>query len=283
MGKTAISWTASGVSEGKERKGKSWNPWTGCSRLSAGCEHCYAERLSLENGWSALPWTRPNLAANLVWHSDRLGQPASWREPTRIFVESMADLFHPEVPVEWLVEVERVMATVPRHTYMTLTKRASVMRERLSHPDVLGVWRQAGGDYPPPHVWRGVSIENRKSLPRLELLRATPAAVRWVSAEPLLEDLGDLDLTGIDWVVVGGESGPGYRDMDHAWAYRLWRQCVEQGVAYYFKQSSGGRAGAGAALTFPDGSQYVIRQWPGELNKPELVSAAGSGNAARHA
>ena len=176
-----------------------WNPVTGCSKVSPGCAHCYAETLSHRFGWSAKPWHPEHAEENVVLHPKRLEQPLRWRRPRLIFVNSMSDLFHERVPLDFVREVFDVMAQTERHTFQILTKRA----DRLVEFAPLLPW--------PENVWIGVSIENMRWACRADCLRSVPAAVRFVSAEPLLGPLDRLDLGGIDWLIAGGESGHKHR------------------------------------------------------------------------
>lgn len=223
---------------------ESWSPVTGCSKVSSGCKNCFAERIATSQGGPV--WTPANAGRNVRWHPDRLAIPAGWRKGRLVLTCTMGDLFHELVPLDFLQAVFQVMATTPRHTYLTLTKRAERMRCWL---------------YWPANVWAGVSVENRATLERIDSLRKLPAK-RWISVEPLLEDLGTVDLTGISWVVCGGESGPRHRPMDHAWARDLYRQCQAAGVPFYFKQSSAVSQGAGDALILEDGSARIIQEYP---------------------
>jgi protein gp37 len=218
MSRSSIEWTD-----------ETWNPVTGCVKVSPGCKHCYAERFAerfrgveghpYEGGFD--PELRP----------DRLEQPHSWRTPRMVFVNSMSDMFGEFVPDEYLSRVFAVMRDTPQHTYQILTKRA----ERLRAWTTTQKWLAEAA-----HIWLGVSVENRKhGAPRIDELRHGIAACRFLSIEPLLEDLGPLDLRGINWVIVGGESGPGARPMDAAWVRRLRDQCLEQDVAFFFKQWGG--------------------------------------------
>jgi len=234
---TTIAWTE-----------ETWNPTTGCSRISEGCRHCYAERLSLDRGWSKLPWTVANAQKNIIMHPDRLDKPRTWRDPRRVFVNSMSDLFHEAIPDDFVRQIFRVMNDCERHTFQILTKR----------PERAAAW-------PGPwtsNIWQGTSIENRKSLTRLDAIRKCGAALCCVSFEPLLEDLGPLDLTGIDWIVVGGESGPGFRPMDHAWARSIRDQCVAAGIPFFFKQSSAPRREVRTQLVEADGRRTRWQQYP---------------------
>ena len=207
--KSAIEWTEA-----------TWNPVTGCSKVSPGCAHCYAETLSRRFGHSQLPWTPANAAENVVLHPERLTVPLRWRRPRMIFVNSMSDLFHDEVPLEFVSEILDVMAVCPRHTFQTLTKRPERMRDYLL--------RIGNVEQRLPNAWFGVSIENQRHAYRADILRDTPAAVRFISAEPLLGRI-DLDLTCIDWLIVGGESGAHHRPCDPAWVRSLRDQAVGQG------------------------------------------------------
>ena len=210
-----------------------WNPVTGCSKVSPGCAHCYAETLSLRFRWSETPWIPANESENVVLHPERLDQPTRWRRPRVVFVNSMSDLFHDRVPFGFIRDVFTVMADCQRHTFQILTKRA----ERLAEvaPDL---------DWP-ANVWMGVSIENRRWIGRADLLRHVPAPVRFISAEPLLGPLDDLDLAGIDWLIAGGESGNRHRPVDLDWIRQLRDQCCAAGVAFFLKQIGGRTPKAG--------------------------------------
>ena len=186
---------------------ESWNPVTGCSKVSAGCENCYAERVSLDRGWSKKPWAAANAAENVILHPDRLDIPRRWREPRRIFACSMADLFHKLVPDAFLAAVFAVMVACSRHRFMILTKRP----ERAANWP--GPWA--------PNIGMGTSVEDARVLHRIETLRRCPAARRFVSFEPLIGPVGPVDLTGIHMAIVGGESGPGFRPMHDDWAREL--------------------------------------------------------------
>ena len=209
-----------------------WNPIRGCSKVSSGCAHCYAQTFAERfRGVAGHPFEQ---GFDLRLVPEKLAQPLSWRRPRRIFVNSMSDLFHEAVPVAYIAEIGRVMRNADRHTFQVLTKRHERMRRLLD-----GELRWMGEL---PHVWFGVSVENRRhGLPRLEALQATPAVVRFVSAEPLLEDLGSVDLTGIHWVIAGGESGPRARQMRESWVCRIESECRAQGVPFFFKQWGGVR------------------------------------------
>jgi protein gp37 len=227
--KTGIQWTDA-----------TWNPVTGCSKVSPGCAHCYAETLSLRFGWSRRPWLPQFAPENVVLHPERLDQPRRWRQPRRIFVNSMSDLFHELVPDSFVYEVFGRMEQADWHSYQILTKRPERMAEVVA-----AYYRRQRAPRPIPHVWLGVSIENDRWAARADALRATPAAVRFISAEPLLGPLPSLSLTGIDWLIVGGESGVGARPMHSAWVRMLRDHAVRQGVAFFFKQWGGRTPKAG--------------------------------------
>ena len=237
-----------------------WNPVTGCSKVSPGCAYCYAERLSLRFGRSLLPWTPANAGANVVLHPERLRVPIAWRQPRMVFVNSMSDMWHPLVPADFIDQVFSVMKEADRHTYQILTKRPELMR----------VWFEGAGVKwgldPQPNVWLGTSIENNRWVGRADELRATPAAVRFISAEPLLGPLPSLDLTGIDWLIVGGESGSSHRPMDEAWVRELKEMAEVAGTAFFFKQWGGRTPKSG-------GRQLDGRTWDAY---PERAAAASS-------
>lgn len=222
----------------------SWNPVRGCTKISAGCKHCYAETFA--ERWRGTPGHPYEQGFNLRLVPGKLAEPARMRKPRRIFVNSMSDLFHEGIPRDYVAAVFEVMHLADWHVYQVLTKRSEVMRDYLEM-----TW----DDFPDPHVWVGVSVENRRhGVPRIQHLKETPAAVRFLSIEPLLEDLGCLDLTGIDWVIVGGESGPSARPMLAEWVLKVRDQCREQGVRFFFKQWGGVRKSAAGRVL--DGRTY---------------------------
>lgn len=204
-----------------------WNPVTGCSKVSPGCAHCYAETLSLRFGWSKLPWTPENALENVVLHPERLDLPRRWRGSRRVFVNSMSDLFHELVPDDYIRAVFEVMASCRHHQFQALTKRP----ERLAKLAPSLPWSE--------NIWMGVTIENDRLVSRAQYLRRVPAAVRFVSAEPLLGSLPSLDLTDIDWLIVGGESGNCARRPEGDWFRGLRDRCQAEGVAFFFKQWGG--------------------------------------------
>jgi protein gp37 len=204
-----------------------WNPVTGCTKISPGCKHCYAERMA--NRLQLMGQANYRNGFKLTLHPQMLGLPLTWRAPRRIFVNSMSDLFHKDVPLDYIMRVFDVMARADWHQFQVLTKRADRLRELSAELS----W--------PSNVWMGVSIENADYVDRIDDLRATGAAVKFLSLEPLLGPLPKLQLRGIDWVIVGGESGPGARSMDEEWVVDIRNQCARSGVAFFFKQWGGVR------------------------------------------
>jgi protein gp37 len=207
-----------------------WNPVRGCTKISPGCARCYAERFAERfRGVAGSPYEQ---GFDLRLVPEMLAEPIRWPRPRTVFVNSMSDLFHEGVPDDYIAAVVEVMRRADWHTYQVLTKRAErmagLLRTTLRHAAEL------------PHVWWGVSVEDRRyGLPRVEHLRAAPAAVRFLSVEPLLEDLGIIDLAGIHWVIVGGESGVRPRPMREEWVVSLRDQCASSGVPFFFKQWGG--------------------------------------------
>ena len=222
-----------------------WNPVRGCSKVSPGCLHCYAETFA--ERFRGVPGHPFEFGFDLRLVPEKLGDPLRWATSRMIFVNSMSDLFHEKVPDDYIVSVARVMKAANWHTYQILTKRAERMADLLT-----GKLRFAAGL---PHIWWGVSVENRKhGLPRVDLLRKSPAQVRFLSIEPLLERLGPIDLEKINWVIVGGESGPGARPMAEPWVRDIRAQCRRAGVAFFFKQWGGVRKSEAGRLL--DGQTY---------------------------
>jgi len=209
-----------------------WNPVRGCTKISPGCTHCYAETFAERfRGVKGHPYEQ---GFDLRLVPDKLCEPLRWRTPKMIFVNSMSDLFHEQVPEDYIVAVANVMAAANWHTYQVLTKRSERLRELLNTHLSFAAKQ--------PHIWWGVSLENRKyGFPRLRDLQAAKASVRFLSVEPLLEDLGSLDLTGINWVIVGGESGLGARPMKIEWVTSIRDQCKKADIAFFFKQWGGVR------------------------------------------
>lgn len=206
MATTKIQWTE-----------KTWNPITGCDKVSPGCANCYAEAMT-----KRFKHVFPN-GFDVTLHHDRLSQPLKWRKPSLIFVNSMSDLFHDRVPLEFIQKIFEVVEKCPQHTFQVLTKRPERMLELSSEL----TWY--------PNIWMGVSVESQKYTTRIDILRQIPARIRFLSCEPLLGPL-DLDLTNIDWVIVGGESGMRHRPMKQEWATSIRDQCQVAKVPFFFKQ-----------------------------------------------
>lgn len=216
MAESHIEWTDS-----------TWNPVTGCTKISAGCKHCYAERMAKR--LKAMGQRNYSNGFHLTLHEHMLELPLRWRRPQRIFVNSMSDLFHEDVPVEFIQRVFDVMRRANWHQFQVLTKRA----DRLLELDPLLAWA--------PNIWMGTSVENAKVRWRIDCLRQTRAAVKFLSVEPLIGPLPNLNLAGIDWVIVGGESGPKARPMNPEWVRAIRDDCCEQDVKFFFKQWGGVR------------------------------------------
>jgi len=209
-----------------------WNPVRGCTKISPGCKHCYAETFAERfRGVKGHPYEQ---GFDLRLVPEKLAEPFLWRSPKLVFVNSMSDLFHEDVPDEYIEMVCRVMATAKWHTFQVLTKRSSRLRDLLR-----GRLRFAAEQ---EHIWWGVSVEDRRyGLPRISHLQAAPTRVRFLSIEPLLEELGDFDLSHISWAIVGGESGPGARPMLEEWVVSIRDLCAEARVPFFFKQWGGVR------------------------------------------
>jgi protein gp37 len=212
-----------------------WNPVTGCSKISAGCKNCYAERLALR--LQAMGNARYRNGFRVTLHEDLLTLPTRWREPRVIFVNSMSDLFHEHVPEDFIQRVFATMQACPQHTFQILTKRSARLRQLARELD----WPRHSCRGWPGNVWMGVSVEDARVLHRIHDLASVPAVVRFLSCEPLIGPLDDLPLEGIHWVIVGGESGPGARPMKIEWIRGIFRQCRRSGVPFFFKQWGGVR------------------------------------------
>jgi protein gp37 len=202
-----------------------WNPVTGCTKVSQGCKHCYAERMAKR--LKAMGQANYRNGFQMTLHPHMLELPLRWRKPQRIFVNSMSDLFHEKVPRDYIVQVFDVMRQADWHQFQVLTKRSERLRELAPELD----W--------PPNVWMGVSVESTKYVSRIDNLRDTGAQTKFLSLEPLLGPLSGLNLDRIDWVIVGGESGPGARPMDPRWVVDIQRQCEKAKVPFFFKQWGG--------------------------------------------
>jgi len=234
-----------------------WNPVRGCTKISPGCKHCYAETFAERfRGVKGHPYEH---GFDLRLVPEKLAEPLRWRTPKRIFVNSMSDLFHEKVPADYIAAVADVMVQANWHTYQVLTKRSARMGDLLNER-----LRVASAQR---HIWWGVSVEDKRhGLPRVEHLRSAPARVRFLSIEPLLEDLGSLDLSGIHWVIVGGESGFGARPMKREWVISVRHQCRQQDVPFFFKQWGGLRKSKNGRML--DGQTYD--EMPLEQVSPSL-------------
>jgi protein gp37 len=243
--KSSIEWTDT-----------TWNPVTGCTQISAGCDHCYALRFSERfRGTIGHPFEN---GFDLTIRPERLEQPLQWRRPRMIFVNSMSDLFHKDVPKEFIGRVFDTMERAHWHTFQILTKRSSLMRNFLK-----GRYGSSPG---PAHMWFGVSVEDGTKLSRVRHLQGAPAGVRFLSIEPLIGPVGELNLDSIHWVIVGGESGPRARPIDKAWVRSIRDQCSKARVAFFFKQWGGLRPKTG-------GRELDGREW-NQFPKPATYAVA---------
>jgi protein gp37 len=216
MAKSKIEWTES-----------TWNPVTGCTKISSGCLNCYAERMAKRLKAMKIASYKNGFDVTLHPEPSTMYKPLQWKVPQMIFVNSMSDLFHDKVPLEFIQRIFSVMNKAPWHTYQILTKRA----ERLAELSDSLIWK--------PHIWMGVTVEGGDFKHRIDNLRNTQAHVKFLSMEPLIDSVGILDLHDIDWVIVGGESGPGARTMKKEWVIEIQQQCIEQNVPFFFKQWGG--------------------------------------------
>lgn len=216
MADSSIEWTE-----------KTWNPLTGCNKISPGCKHCYAERMSKR--LNAMRHEKYVNGFELTLHPHELETPLHWKKPEKIFVNSMSDMFHKDVPLEFIQAVFKVMNEAHWHQFQVLTKRS----ERLLELSPYLTWTD--------NIWQGVSVENEKYAYRIDDLRESGAKVKFLSIEPLLGPVPNMNLDGIDWVIVGGESGPKARPMDPTWVIDIRDQCLEADVAFFFKQWGGVR------------------------------------------
>jgi protein gp37 len=233
-----------------------WNPVSGCTKITPGCDHCYAERFSERfRGVKGHPFEH---GFDLVLRPHKLSEPISWRTPRRVFVNSMSDLFQKEIPKTFIDSVFATMERADWHVYQILTKRSSLMRRYVNE-------RYKAGPAP-AHIWLGVSIEDQRALTRLVHLKQTNARVRFISFEPLLQAIESVDLTGINWVIAGGESGPGARVVMPDWVRSIRDQCRSQSVAFFFKQWGGKTSKAG-------GNRLDGRRWLEYPHIPDLAAA----------
>jgi protein gp37 len=249
-GATAIEWTDA-----------TWNPVTGCTKISAGCDFCYAERFSERfRGVKGHPF---ETGFDLTLRPERLRQPLHWRRPKMIFVNSMSDLFHKEIPRPFIDQVFDTMEQAAWHRFQVLTKRSSLLRDYVN--------ARYGVHSSPAHIWLGTSVEDGSKTSRLRHLQATRASMRFLSIEPLIGPVGKIDLSGIHWVIVGGESGPGARPMKPEWPRQVRDQCIAARIPFFFKQWGGLRPKSGGRIL--DGREW--NEWP-RVNTKRPVPRRGS-------
>jgi Bacteriophage protein gp37 len=241
-----------------------WNPVTGCTRVSPGCDHCYA--LAFAERFRGVPNHPYEQGFDLKLWPDRLELPFSWKKPRRIFVNSMSDLFHKDVPDSFILEVFNTMILADHHIYQVLTKRPSrLVNTQLTEKIINSILRLTGSSSWPSHIWLGVSVETASYAWRVDALREIPASVRFISAEPLLGSLDGLCLEDIHWLISGGESGPKHRFCDPQWVRNLRDLCQDAGVAFFHKQWGGRTPKAGGRLL--DG-----RTWDEFPQTPQIAS-----------
>lgn len=214
MNSSKIEWTET-----------TWNPVTGCTKISSGCANCYAEKMALR--LKAMRISKYSKGFNLALHEDCLSEPYTWKKPKVVFVNSMSDLFHEEIPLDFIKKVFKVMNENPQHIFQVLTKRAEKLLEYSSELN----WTS--------NIWMGVTVENYQTTNRIDYLRQTNAAIKFLSCEPLLSDLGQIDLKNINWVIVGGESGPKSRPIKEDWVLDIYNQCRNSDIPFFFKQWGG--------------------------------------------
>ncbi|WP_018079569.1 DUF5131 family protein [Thiobacillus denitrificans] len=237
---------------------QTWNPAVGCTKISSGCKHCYAETMAKRLKAMGTPGYENGFALQIL--PQRLLDPIKRKKPTVYFVNSMSDLFHDRIPDGYIEQVFEVIEQTPQHTYQILTKRAARMARYFKNRSV------------PDNAWLGVTVENRKhGVPRIDYLRKVPARIRFLSIEPLLEDIGALDLKNIQWVIVGGESGPKARPMKQEWADSVRLQCAKQKVAFFFKQWGGWGADGQKRAKSANGRELNGRTWD-EMPREALLA-----------
>ena len=230
---SAIEWTDS-----------TWNPVTGCTKVSRGCDNCYAERFAERfRGVAGHPF---EMGFDLKLREERLEQPLRWKRSRQVFVNSMSDLFHKEVPWRFVDRVFDVMEQADWHVFQVLTKRSSLMRDYLRG--------RYGESVVPSHIWCGVSVEDRSALARVRHLQESPVSLRFLSMEPLLDSVGEFDVSGISWIIVGGESGPGARPIQSIWVCEIKNLSEDNGIPFFFKQWGGLRPKSGGRQL--DGMEY---------------------------
>lgn len=248
MKKTKIEWTE-----------ETWNPSTGCSKVSSGCKFCYAEVMAKRLKAMGVKGYENGFEFTLM--PERLTQPLNRKKPTKFFVNSMSDLFHEDMPDNFLDQIFDIIRKTPRHIYQILTKRENRMAAYFNDKLI------------PKNVWLGVTVENKKSgLPRIDALRELNASIKFLSIEPLLEDLGSLNLSGIDWVIVGGESGPKARPMDEKWVHKIKEQCDIFDVPFFFKQWGTWGADMVKRNKKKNGRKFQGRIWEEYPNKIQSLS-----------
>lgn len=239
-----------------------WNPVTGCTKISPGCANCYAERFAERfRGVPSHPYEK---GFDLTLRPERLKQPLSWRTSRVIFVNSMSDIFHKEVPSSFINSIFDTMEQATWHVFQILTKRSSLMRDFIND--------RYSAHTTPPHIWIGVSVEDSMRKARIKHLRETRATVRFISFEPLIGPVGPLDLSGIHWAIAGGESGPSYRPLHLEWAREVRDQCISQSVAFFFKQWGGPRPKSGGRKL--DGIEW--NEYPRNSATRGKMAASGS-------
>jgi protein gp37 len=254
-----------------------WNPVRGCTKISPGCKHCYASTFA--ERFRGVPGHPYEQGFSLRLVPEKLVEPLRWKEAKMVFVNSMSDLFHPKVPDSYIESVARVMAAAPWHTFQVLTKRSERMKSLLNGPLAFAARLD--------HIWWGVSVENRKhGVPRIAHLQAARAKVRFLSIEPLIEDIGVINLAGIHWVIVGGESGFGARPMEKQWVVSLKRQCDRKRVPFFFKQWGGTRKWqSGRELdgkTHNGFAKRIVRKVPDAPTRAALAEMMSSSASLEH-
>lgn len=246
MRTTKIEWTES-----------TWNPTSGCTKVSLGCQNCYAERMAKR--LQAMGNPKYQKGFDLTLHPDVLSLPYSWKMPRIVFVNSMSDLFHDQMPLEYIQQVFHVMNENPHHTFQVLTKRAEIAREYSKHL----TWSE--------NIWMGVSVENQDCISRIDHLKHTGAHVKFLSFEPLLGEIDHLDLSNIAWVIVGGESGPGARIMKKEWVMKIKNVCTRQQIPFFFKQWGGVNKKKNGRLL--DGKTWDEMPKTGQFTKASRIAA----------
>jgi protein gp37 len=258
MGTTTIEWTATYNTDGSlQSKGKTWNPVTGCTKVSPGCDHCYAETIA--ERFRGVPGSAYEQGFDLKLWPARLALPSTWTKPQMVFVNSMSDLFHKDIPDDYILQVFDAMVESDKHIYQVLTKRPS----RLANTSLLNKILEKYGQWP-AHVWYGTTIESNAYVWRADQLRKVPAHTRFISAEPLLGELTNLSLDGIHWLIAGAESGRGARPMNEDWVRFLRDRCQGTGTAFFYKQKL--VKGKKSPLPELDGRQW--QEYPAMMKQP---------------